>query len=185
MSTSYFRLRTSVVIALFAVLWAMPMWGADRYTGFELSADEQHLTLFQGKRHVAAPQTETDQAGFSAVKISADGRMVGWLVLEPNCCTSYAIPLGLVIVRHGKVLRQFSAIPPVWDWAFAQHGRAVVYRQRTLHGSSSVLYTLARLSDGHTLTRYSCFSEGPQPDPRKVPAWVWPIADECPERAPQ
>src|SRR5262249_166278 len=38
-----------------------------------------------------------DQVGFDKVAISPDGRVVGWLALYPNCCTSYPIPLALVL----------------------------------------------------------------------------------------
>ena len=42
------------------------------------------------------------------IKIAEDGRTVGWTVLYDNCCTSYPIPLLLVIYKDGKVQQRLN-----------------------------------------------------------------------------
>ncbi len=58
--------------------------------------------LTKGGREIV-PMKEPEQVGFSKPQISEDGRVVGWLAEFPNCCTSYPIPLKLVIYSNDRL----------------------------------------------------------------------------------
>lgn len=155
------------------------------YTGTVLSDDTRRLMIRSGSRQVVAPHTLSDQEGFQDPAIAPGGQVVGWLALGPSCCTSYPLPLELVLFRKGRVIRRFDGTLPIWGWSFQRHGSAVAYRERTTHGNSIVMYSLRRIADGKLLDRYECWSgepeDGPPPSKRPPPAWVRPIAQECPE----
>jgi hypothetical protein len=38
--------------------------------------------------------------------VAEDKQTVGWLIDYENCCTSYPIPLTLVIFRSGEIIRE-------------------------------------------------------------------------------
>ena len=65
------------------------------------------LRIVTKDRREIVPQKEPNQVAFEKPAISPDGRAVGWLALYPNCCTSYPIPLKLMIYAGGK-LRTFT-----------------------------------------------------------------------------
>jgi len=125
---------------------------------------------------------EREQVGFSAARVSSDRRLVGWLALTPNCCTSYPIPTVLVVMKQGKIVRRFEGELPIFRWAFARRDTAVAYQMGQVHGCTGVDYRLRRISDGAVLARYSCSCDR-QPPAARVPAWVWPVAWGCPESA--
>jgi hypothetical protein len=50
------------------------------------------LRIVLSTNRVIRPSKDSGQAGFEQVTMSADHRIVGWVALYPNCCTSYAIP---------------------------------------------------------------------------------------------
>src|SRR5262249_21090826 len=74
------------------------------------------------------------QVEFKDVVISPDRRTVGWLAMYSNCCTSYPIPLALVLYSDGKT-REFTGTGlPIWRWAFQNEGKQVAFEQETVHG---------------------------------------------------
>ncbi len=62
------------------------------------------------------PPKDPDQVGFDKAAISSDRLAVGWLALFPNCCTSYPIPLKLVVYVSGRVHTFVGTGLPVWRW---------------------------------------------------------------------
>src|SRR5262249_52546033 len=152
------------------------------YESAELSTDERELTVRTDAGIVHAPKTEREQVGFSAARVSSDRRLVGWLALTPNCCTSYPIPTVLVVMKQGKIVRRFEDELPIFRWAFARRDTAVAYQMGQVHGCTGVDYRLRRISDGAVLARYTCSCDR-QPPAARVPAWVWPVAWGCPESA--
>lgn len=163
---------------------------ADHYRATTLAPDHSTLMLHTEHGELAAPRNEPDQQGFDDPHIAPDGHTVGWLVLEANCCTSYPLPTELVLFREGRILRRFTGDTVIWAWAFSPDGQAVAWRERTAHGASSIVYHLRRIADGQELAQFACDlkPDAPADEPPgyvysgKVPAWVWPIAEECPSR---
>src|SRR5882672_2318993 len=91
-----------------------------------------------GKTIVAKPITRRNtfgkQVGFDRVAISPDGRVVGWVALFPNCCTSYPIPLALVLYSNGKTRTMTGIDLPIWRWCFEANSTQVAFEQETVHG---------------------------------------------------
>jgi hypothetical protein len=164
---------------------------ADHYRSATLAPDRSALTLHTDHGERAAPRNDPNQQGFDDPHISPDGQMAGWLMLEGNCCASYPLPTELVLFRDGRIVRQFTGDTVIWAWAFSSDGKAVAWRERTAHGASSIIYHLHRIADGAELAQFACNLKPGTPvgepldfvHPGRVPAWVWPIADEdCPTR---
>ena len=161
------------------------------YSGFTLSDDRAHLSFSTAAgARVEAPKTSPEQEGFDQPHLASSRPLAGWVALMPNCCTSYPLPLAVVTMKGGKVLRTFEMVPPVWAWSFARHDTAVATRQALPHGVTSLIYQLHRLSDGQQLEEFVCTpKEGGAPGTPvqleyegTVPDWVWPIAEGCPAR---
>jgi len=65
-----------------------------------------HVVLRDGRDDKISK--EKDQVGGRSIRIAEDKRTVGRTVLYENCCTSYPIPLLLVIYRDGKVQQRLN-----------------------------------------------------------------------------
>jgi hypothetical protein len=167
-------------VLLLALLLVAPQAHAGPYGGATLSADGRRLTIKSARGSFAAPKTEAAQQGYSQPLVASDGRAIGWLALSPSCCTSYPLPLALVVIGTNRKPVRFEDSPPIWAWKFELANTAVAYRQRTTHGSSTVTYKLVRIRDREILEEYECFSEDASSPAAEVPGWVWSIADECP-----
>jgi hypothetical protein len=59
------------------------------------SAGQLHIKTHPGQD--ITPSKKPEQVGFDKPMVSPDKHQVGWLALYPNCCTSYPIPMTLVI----------------------------------------------------------------------------------------
>lgn len=177
-----------------AALLIAPVAMAAHYGGITLSPRMDTLVLHTAHGDVFAPRTDKDQEGFAQPHIAPDGSMVGWLELVPLQGNDGPIPGALVIFRDGKVLRRFRCGDlATAAWAFADGGKAIVCVQSTLHFQSYFVYELRRISDGRLLDKFGCGRSlvgtayrnkhfGPWVNDRKVPAWVWPVAMDCPVR---
>ena len=148
-------------------------FAADRYV--EASVDEAGALriLTSDGRAIVQPK-ESGQVGFDKVAISADGGSVGWLALFPNCCTSYPIPLKLVVYSAGR-LRAFTGSGlPVWRWLFTGGGKQVAFAQETVHGGLGVHYELRDIASGRRVSEWDP-TIGPDNQPlgnQKRPKWV-------------
>lgn len=114
------------------------------------------------------------QVGCDKIQISPDGQSVGWVALYPNCCTSYPIPLALVVYSNG-VKRSYSGNGvPIWRWRFMDEGRRVAFQQETVHGGFSINYELRDVRTGELVSEYEPeYGPDNQPLPeQKEPAWV-------------
>lgn len=181
---------------LFAALalLAAPATAGVHYRGATLSADGGvTLVLHTDHGGVLAPRTARGQYGFQNPHVSPDGRTVGWLELVPVQGMDGPISGDLVLFRNGRVVRQFSPDGVViWKWAFADGDKAVAYVTGSLHVPTGFDYELRGIADGRLLDRFSCGRSttgippkvqlGPWVNHGKVPAWVWPIAEDCPVR---
>lgn len=165
---------------LAVALLVAPLAHAGPYRGTSLAADGRHLTIKTVRGKMAAPKTEAAQQGYNQPLVASDGRAVGWLALSPSCCTSYPLPLALVVLDARRRPIRFEESPPIWAWKFELANTAVAYRQRTTHGSSTITYKLVRIRGREVLEEYECFSEDASSPSAEVPGWVWSIAVECP-----
>jgi hypothetical protein len=165
-----------------AFLLSTAAWG-QTYQRVASDRDGKHLQLIAtAGQQIQAPLLK-DQVGFDQPRLAADGSRVGWLALFPNCCTSYPIPLELVVFRAGRIEQAFHGNgESIFAWQFLRNGTEVAYRQGPLHFSDAEYFELRRVADGKLLATY----EYPGEDEaqararakRTAPAWVKPIAEE-------
>ncbi len=114
--------------------WALPMAAAGpEIEKAWIGADGQVQVQSGGK--IKSLAKDPDQVSVQALVIAPDRQSVGWLVEMPNCCTSYPIPMTLVIHRAGqKPLRLGGSGLAIWGWAFRTNGSQVGFYTGTVHG---------------------------------------------------
>jgi hypothetical protein len=162
-------MRTSIILVLCAVL-ALRVPSSSAQTTIRqavLDSTKERLRIVLSNHRVIEPAKDSDQVGFAQVAVSADHRVVGWVSLDTNCCTSYPIPLALVLLSatgHRTVIQ--NALP-IWDWSFEPGGQNVVIRQAPVHGDAPNTYELHDISTGRLLA--SAF-----PDSAPLPSWTRP-----------
>ncbi len=108
-----------------------------------------HVVYGDGQDIFVPP--EKKQVSSEALQVTPDGETVGWLVEEPNCCTSYPVPTTLVIFRAGKIMRRLSDGMMLYKWRFAEGGRQVAVSSGTVHGMNGVHLTLYDVRTGRRL----------------------------------
>ena len=153
------------------LLWLVPA-SASRTLYVTIAIDPSGQLHITTKHHQEiVPKKEGEQTGFQDAQISPDDRAVGWLALYPNCCTSYPIPLKLVILLNGEQ-RTFSGNGglPIQRWCFWAGGKQVAFEQETVHGGMGVHYELRDVETGKLADKYD-----PDANPDSVtkpPRWV-------------
>ena len=105
-----------------------------------------HIHTTDGKE--ITPAKDPTQVGFDKPAVSPDKHAVAWLALYPNCCTSYPIPLNLVMYSGGKVSRFAGHGLPIWKWCFLEGGKKIAFEQETVHGNMGVHYELHDVENG-------------------------------------
>ncbi len=155
---------------------ALPLAAAgSTFKAVQLSQDRTRLTITSadGQRFEAPGLAE--QVEFAQPRISADGRHVGWLALFPNCCTSYPIPLKLVVLDQQRQLHSFVGMEiSIFSWCFVPRSSSVAYWQGPLHGSDFRHFERRSIADGRLLGEYEYpHDEAAHALARKrAPAWV-------------
>jgi hypothetical protein len=161
------------VAALSLTLLPLPARADDSYVRATVELDGRLRIVTAGGRTIE-PEKEPGQEAFAKPRIAPGGATVGWLAAYPNCCTSYPIPLKLVIQTDGKVRSYSGNGVPIWSWGFQMSGTQVAFGQETVHGGFSVHYELREVATGRLLAEWE-----PEygPDNRELedqdpPAWV-------------
>jgi hypothetical protein len=106
--------------------------------------------------------------------LSEDRSAVAAPALFKNCCTSYDIPLQLVVYSQGRTHR-FEGGLAIFDWHFADGGRRIVFSQQTVHFACSVHWELRDVASERLLAAADVAEpcgENPNPAPVKAPEWV-------------
>jgi hypothetical protein len=142
-------------------------------------------------RTIVVPK-EGEQSSFSDPVLSPSRTAAGAQAMFPNCCTSYDIPLQLVIYAQGRVHRFTGIGLPIFRWHFADGGTRVAFGQEPVHFGCSIHYELRDIQSERLIDS----AEIPQPcgqipNPRavKIPKWVaeltsGPPLPPCLHRAP-
>jgi hypothetical protein len=91
--------------------------GAEKYDTVLVDGSGDLRILTRDGRQITPPK-DPNQVAVDKAAISPDHLAVGWLALFPNCCTSYPIPLKLVVYTRGRVYTFVGAGLPVWRWGF-------------------------------------------------------------------
>jgi len=156
---------------LFAWWMVLPLSWAASEMYIEATVDKEgQLHIVTADHRDIMPEKENEQDGFDTPAISEDHTTVGWLALYPHCCTSYPMPLALVIYSNGTVVHTFGARFPVWQWRFETHGTQGAFAQETVHGHRGVHVELRDMTSGHGVAVHD---GDPEPD---APQWIRDVA---------
>lgn len=166
------RLALTLTIAALALPpFAAPLAGQAPETYDTAMVDASgHLHIVTTDRRQIQPPKDPDQVGFDKAAISPDRLAVGWLALFPNCCTSYPIPLKLVVYVSGRVHTFVGTGLPVWKWRFDSTSKQVAFYQETVHGGMGGHYEVRDIATGRLVAQYEPHDSGPPPP------WVAPVA---------
>jgi hypothetical protein len=107
---------------------------------------------------------ERGSRSYSDAAVASDKQTVGWLVNYQNCCTSYDIPLTLMIFRSGKVIRRVGDGMMIADWYFLAGGKEVVYHAGTVHGDDAGHSARVDIATGKVLATYHGTPDERSPD---------------------
>jgi len=126
------------------------------------------------RRTIVVPK-KGEQSSFRKPVLSADRTAVGAQADYPNCCTSYDIPLQLVVYADGTVHRFTGIGLPIFQWHFADGGSRVAFGQETVHFGCSVHYELRDIQSEQRLDSADVpqpCGGGSGPPKTTIPRWV-------------
>jgi hypothetical protein len=185
------RMKTAFVLLVFALITfeagvrtppQAPTASNETYESADIDADGNLRIRTSDQRTIIVPKGGSPKAGESSGKqtafgtpvLSDDRGAVGAPAMFGNCCTSYDIPLQLVIHSGGRTHR-FDGGLAIFDWHFADGGRRVVFSQQTAHFACMVHWELRDIASERLLATADIPEACAQiPDPPKVavPKWV-------------
>jgi hypothetical protein len=118
---------------------------------------------------------EGEQKSFSPPVISADRTAVAAQSLVGNCCTSYDIPVQVVVYSRGKVHRFTGTGMAISKWGFADGGSRIAYGKEPVHFGCGVDYELRDIESERLIESIEvpeACGQNPNPKPVKIPEWV-------------
>jgi hypothetical protein len=107
---------------------------------------------------------ERGQVAVDSLKVASDGRTVGWLVEQNNCCTTYPIPTRLVVIANSRKFI-FSERQMIYDWNFLGEGEQVALSIGPTHGEAIPHFLLYDTHSGRKLEDWSATSDTNTPPP--------------------
>ena len=159
-----------------------PAASTETYESADIDDDGNLRILTSDRRTIIVPKGGSPKAGesfgrqtaFGQPVLSDDRRAVGAQAMFENCCTSYDIPLQLVIHSGGQTHR-FEGGLAIFDWHFVDGGRRVAFSQQTVHFACSVHWELRDIASEQLLATADiprACGQGPDPPKGEVPTWV-------------
>jgi hypothetical protein len=166
-------LRAGFALIVACSAWAMACTADSRDPRIQravLDSTGQLRVELSDERSIV-PAKDSGQVAFEQVAVSADRRVAGWVNLYPNCCTSYPIPLKLVLMHSTGEQTIIGTDLPIWQWAFADSDRVVI-RSGPVHGGAGE-YQLRDARTGRLIA-------GVAPDSlsASLPNWALPVAHQ-------
>jgi len=121
-----------------------------------------HIVTREGK-DTGIPK-EKDQVRAESVKVAEGRQAAGWLVDYENCCTSYPIPLTLVVYRSGRIIQRIQPGLMIFDWRFVEGAKQIALSSGTVHGMTFRSLSLYDVRTGRQLRRWEgSWKETPPP----------------------
>jgi hypothetical protein len=114
-------------------------------------------------REILAPKQDREVRAVSA-KLASDGRTAGWLSESDDCCTSYPLPLLVVIYRGGRVIQRFATGQSIWDWQFVEKGKQVAFWTGPTHGNYTPHFELRDIDTGKLVASWDGHVREKHPD---------------------
>jgi hypothetical protein len=169
------------LLALLALLIPALAYGQSPFASFTLKDDGARLEIRDLSGSTRLAPNLQDQVAFQSPKIAPGGRYIGWLALSSVCCTSYPIPLALVVLDTQGQIRDFQGQQATFGWCFERGGTAVAYKRALLHGATPERYELRQIHDGALLQLFEVPAEvstGERPMPT-LPSWAHCAAQDA------
>ncbi|MFI5240802.1 MAG: hypothetical protein ACHQUB_03805 [Candidatus Saccharimonadia bacterium] len=162
------------ILNIYPIVFSTSCAAAELYEKVQIDSNGQlHIVttdnrdIVPSKRELKIGSKTENQVDFWLAVISDDKTTVGWLNRYPNCCTSYPIPLELVIYRNAKTERVFKGNEfPIWKWKFEAKGTQVAFKQEAVHGGAGVHFELREIKSGLLIDSHD---GDPAPD---APVWI-------------
>ena len=120
----------------------------------DVDAGNVHFLFSDGEEFTAPKNLKNwqgRQVRADSPKIARDGQTIGWLATFPNCCTSYPIPMALVIYKLNQPVRKIESDQMIWRWMFVDGGSEVAFVQGPTHGTDIGDYKLYDTKTGKLL----------------------------------
>ena len=160
----------------------VPTASTETYESADIDADGNLIIRTSEQKTIIVPKGGSPKSGesfgrqtaFGKPVLSDDRRAVGAQAMFANCCTSYDIPLQLVI-HSGGVTHRFEGGLAIFDWHFADGGRRVVFSQQTVHSGCSIHWELRDIASERLLATADIpevCGQIPNPPKVEVPKWV-------------
>lgn len=182
MRPSWIR-KLGLIIALAGLLLPDPSAAQPRPSGARrvvtvdsagIDAAGDLVIVTSDHRTILVPR-EGEQSSFDDPIVSSARTAVGAQAEFPNCCTSYDIPLQLVVYALGKVHRFTGIGLPIFRWHFADGGTRVAFAQETVHFSCSTHYELRDIKSEQLIASADIpepCGQAPVARVVKMPKWV-------------
>ena len=146
----------------------------ETYSSAAVDADG-NLAIVKSSGQTVIVRKEGEQTSFSPPLISSANIAVGAQAMFANCCTSYDIPLQLVVYAEGRVHRFKGVGLPIFEWGFVDAGTRIAYGQETVHFSCATHYELREIASERLIESVDVpqpCGQIPDPTPIKIPEWV-------------
>jgi len=174
MNTRILRQWRYLLLVVFCPLaFAISSEAAELYKNVKIDNGQLHIITTEHREILPSKRTYKlgdeilVQTYFEKAMISDDKTTIGWLAEYPNCCTSYPIPLELIIFRNGEILHVFTGTGlPIWKWKFENKGTHVAFEQETVHGGGGIHFELREIKTGLLIDSHD---GEPQPN---APKWI-------------
>jgi hypothetical protein len=157
-----------------------PARRGETYQAVAIDARGNLVITTSDRRTVVVPK-EAEQTSFEAPLLSSNRTAVGTTAKFPNCCTSYDIPMKLVVYANGRTHRFTGIGLPIFQWHFADGGTRVAFGQEPVHFGCSIHYELRDI-ESERLIESADVPEpcglNPNPTVEKVPDWVSDLTSE-------
>jgi hypothetical protein len=170
-ATTLFLLASGVVVA------QTPVSRASRLETYQSAAIDANgdLAILTTNGLTVTVRKEGEQTSFSVPVLSSSKAAVGAQAMFPNCCTSYDIPLQLVVYAAGKVHRFTGGNLPIFQWAFVDGGERIAYGQEPVHFGCETHYELRDIESERLIEAVDVPQPCgliPDPKPVRIPPWV-------------
>ena len=141
------------VLMLALLAFSSTLMASERYRQALVDNDGVvHILTEDGRKLMVGPEPELAEIGspisLHQIRIAPDRRAVGWIVKYPSCCTSYPIPLTLVVYSEGAKRAYRGSGLPIWRWRFLAGGSQVAFQQETVHGGTGIRFELHDVRSG-------------------------------------
>ena len=176
-------MKTALLCLLLAMAPQPQPRGPERFTAAAIGPDGA-LVVTRADGQTRRIPKSTDQTAFQDPALSPDGTAAGAQAMYANCCTSYDIPLALVVYSNGRIHRFSGNALPIWKWRFEGED-GVAYSQTTVHGGCSDHYELRDIGSERLLDSTDVWQDAPNcpppGGPPRMPGWAKRLMQQEPK----